>query len=147
MKVILRKNHASLGNIGDLVDVKSGYARNYLIPNDVVYVASDAAMRTLEQEKKQYERRQSKAQIEAEKRATELGKLSITIAMQVGEEEKLFGAVTSQMIADALKQHGAEVDRRSIILEEPIKALGIYEVPVKLHTNVTATVKVWVVSQ
>ena len=147
MKVILRKNHASLGNMGDLVDVKAGYARNYLIPHDVAYVASESAMRTLEQEKKQYERRQSKAQIEAEKRAVELGKLSVTIAMQVGEEEKLFGAVTSQMIADALKQHGAEVDRRSIMLDEPIKALGIYEVPVKLHTNVTATVKVWVVSQ
>lgn len=147
MKVILRKNHDSLGAIGDVVDVKSGYARNFLIPNNLAYVASDSAVRALDAEKVQEGRRQKKAEIVAQKRAGELEKLSITIPMQVGEEEKLFGAVTSQMIADALKAHGAEVDRRSIMLEEPIKALGIYDVPVKLHTNVTATVKVWVVSQ
>jgi large subunit ribosomal protein L9 len=147
MKVILRKNHASLGNMGDLVDVRPGYARNFLIPTDLAYVATESAVRALEEEKKQEGRRHDKAQGIAEKRAVELGKLSITIPMQVGEEEKLFGAVTSAMIAEALKAHGADVDRRSILLEEPIKALGIYEVPVKLHTNVTATIKVWVVSQ
>lgn len=147
MKVILRRKHETLGNMGDVVDVKAGYARNFLLPNEVAYIASPSAMRALEAEKKLEDRRQKKAQVVAEKRAVDLEKLSITIPMQVGEEEKLFGAVTSQMIAEALKQHGVEVDRRSIELEEPIKALGIYDVPVKLHTNVTAKVKVWVVSQ
>ncbi len=147
MKVILRKDFNQLGKMGEVVDVKPGYARNFLIPNNVAYVATPSAMRALVEEQKQVGRRDKKAQLVAEKRAQDLAKLSVTIAMQVGEEEKLFGAVTSQMIADHLKQQGFEIDRRMIELEEPIKSLGIYEVPVKLHSTVTAKVKVWVVSQ
>ncbi len=147
MKIILRQNQEQLGKIGDIVDVKAGYARNFLIPRNIAYVATPSAVRALEEEKKQGERRQNKAKVEAEKRAAEIGKISVTIPMKVGEEDKFFGAVTVQMIADALKQHGVEVDRRSIDLSEPIKALGIYDVPIRLHAQVTATVKVWVVSQ
>lgn len=147
MKIILRQNQEQLGKIGDIVDVKAGYARNFLIPRNIAYIATPSAIRALEEERKQGERRDQKTKVEAEKRATEIGKLSVTIPMQTGEEEKLFGAVTTQMIAEALKQHGVEIDRRSIELEEPIKALGIYDVPVRLHSQVTTTVKVWVVSQ
>jgi large subunit ribosomal protein L9 len=147
MKIILRKEHENLGAIGDQVEVKSGYARNYLIPNQIAYPSTDSAVRAIVEERKQGERRSKKQQGIAEKRAVDLEKLSITIPMQVGEEEKLFGAVTSSMIAEALKAHGVEVDRRSIMLDEPIKALGIYEVPVKLHSHVIAKIKVWVVSQ
>ena len=147
MKIILRQDLEQLGKIGDVVEVKAGYARNYLIPRNIAYAATPSAVRALEEERKQHERRHKKAQIVAEKRAAELAKLSVTIPMQVGEDEKFFGAVTAQMIADALKQHGVEIDRRSIELDEPIKALGIYDVSIRLHSQVTGKVKVWVVSQ
>jgi large subunit ribosomal protein L9 len=147
MKVILRKNFDQLGKMGEVVDVTPGYARNFLIPNDVAYMATPSAMRSLVEEQKQAGRRDMKAQLVAEQRALELAKQSVTIAMQVGEEERIFGAVTSQMIAEHLKNQGFDVDKRMIVLEEPIKTLGIYEVPVKLHSAVIAKVKVWVVSQ
>lgn len=147
MKVILRKEHEKLGAVGAVVDVKDGYARNYLIPNGIAYPASSGSMRALEEEKKQMSRRHSKELKGSEKLAAELDKLSITLQMKVGEDEKLFGAVTSQMVADALKEKGFDLDKRIIELEEPIKALGIYTVSVKLPQNVTGKVKVWVVRE
>ncbi len=147
MKVILRKEHEKLGQIGAVVDVKDGYARNFLFPKGIAYPATDGSMRALEEEKKQAARRSSKEQKTSEKLATELEKVSITLQMKVGEDEKLFGSVTSQMIADALKEKGFEIDKRIIDLEEPIKALGIYTIHVKLHQNVTGNVKVWVVRE
>lgn len=147
MKVILRKEHEKLGQIGALVDVKDGYARNFLIPRGLAYPATEGSMRALEEEKKQAEQRVAKELKGSEKLASDLEKVSITLQMKVGEEEKLFGSVTSQMVADALKEKGYEIDKRIIDLEEPIKALGIYSVPVKLHANVTAKVKVWVVRE
>jgi len=147
MKVILRKEHEKLGKTGDVVDVKDGYARNYLIPKNLAYHASAGSMKALEEEKKQAERRLNKELKGSEKLAAELEKLSITIQMKVGEDEKLFGSVTSQMIAEALIEKGFQIDKRIIDLEEPIKALGIYTVNVKLHTNVTGKVKVWVVRE
>lgn len=147
MKVILRKDHDKLGKVGELVNVKDGYARNFLIPSKVAFAANDGNMRALEEEKKQASQRQTKELKSSQKLATELEKLSITLQMKVGEDEKLFGSVTSQMIADALKEKGFEVDKRIIDLEEPIKALGIYTVPVKLHTDVAGKVKVWVVRE
>ncbi|HUI09575.1 MAG TPA: 50S ribosomal protein L9 [Bacteroidota bacterium] len=147
MKVILRKEHEKLGAVGAVVDVKDGYARNFLIPEGIAFPASDGSMRALEEEKKQADRRRTKEQKGSEKLAAELEKLSITLQMKVGEDEKLFGAVTSQMVADALKEKGFEIDKRIIDLEEPIKALGIYTVPVKLPQNVTGQVKVWVVRE
>lgn len=147
MKVILRKEHEKLGAVGAIVDVKGGYARNYLFPQNIAYPATKGAMAALEEEKKQAERRTSKELKSSEKLAAELEKVSITIQMQVGEDEKLFGSVTSQMIADQLKEKGFEIDKRIIALEEPIKALGIYTVDVKLHQSVTGKVKVWVVRE
>jgi len=147
MKVILRKEHEKLGQIGSVVDVKDGYARNFLIPKGLAYPATDGSVRALEEEKKQAGQRVAKELKGNEKLASDLEKVSITLQMKVGEEEKLFGSVTSQMIADSLKEKGFEIDKRIIDLEEPIKALGIYSVPVKLHPSVTAKVKVWVVRE
>jgi len=147
MEVILRKEHEKLGTVGAKVVVKDGYARNYLIPHGLAYEATEGALRTLNEERKQSERRSTKALKSSEKIAHELDKVSITIQMKVGEDEKLFGSVTSQMIADSLKEKGFEIDKRIIDLEEPIKALGIYTVNVKLHQNITGKVKVWVVRE
>ncbi len=147
MKVILRKNHEKLGNIGDVVDVKDGYARNHLLPRNIAFPATKGSVAALEEEKKQAERRVTKDLKGSEKIAADLEKVSITLQMKVGEDEKLFGSVTSQMIADALKDQGFNIDKRIIDLEEPIKALGIYDVNVKLHQNVNAKVKVWVVRE
>ena len=147
MKVILRKDQDKLGQVGAVVDVKDGYARNYLIPKGIAYPASNGSMRALDEEKKQAERRSTKELKTSEKLAQELEKLSITIKMKVGEDEKLFGSVTSQMIADAVKEKGFDLDKRIFELPEPIKALGIYNVDVKLHQSVTGKVKVWVVRE
>ena len=127
--------------------MKDGYARNYLFPRNIAFPATKGAVAALEEEKKQAERRISKELKSSEKIAAELEKVSITIQMKVGEDEKLFGSVTSQMIADSLKEKGFNLDKRIIDLEEPIKALGIYNVNVKLHQNVTGKVKVWVVRE
>jgi len=147
MKVILRKEHEKLGQIGTVVDVKDGYARNYLIPKNIAFPATEGSVRALEEEKKQATLRQGKEKKASEKLAVELEKLSLTIKMKVGEDEKLFGAVTSQMVSDALKEKGLEIDKRIIDLEEPIKALGIYNVNVKLPQGVSGVVKVWVVQE
>jgi len=121
--------------------------RNYLIPRKIAYPATKGAMAALEEEKKQAELRKAKELKFAERLAAELEKVSVTIQMNVGEDDKLFGAVTSQMIAEALKEKGFTIDKRVIDLEEPIKALGIYTVNIKLHHNVTGKVKVWVVRE
>jgi large subunit ribosomal protein L9 len=147
MKVILRKEHEKLGQIGAVVDVKDGYARNFLIPKGIAFPATDGSVRALEEEKKQAVLRQGKEKKASEKLAGELEKLSLTIKMKVGEDEKLFGAVTSQMVSEALKEKGMEIDKRIIDLEEPIKALGIYSVNVKLPQGVSGVVKVWVVQE
>lgn len=147
MKVILRQNFEQLGQLGDVVEVKEGYARNYLIPKKIAYPATPGYLKTLEEEKKQVTRRQQKELRTAEKLATDLEKVSLTIPMKVGEEDKLFGAVTPQLIAEHLAEKGFEVDKRKIEVGDHIKALGVYSVDVKLHTNVIAKVKVWVVKE
>jgi len=147
MKVILRKDHDKLGATGAVVDVKDGYARNYLIPRDIAFPANKGNMRSLEEERHQAGRRTEKEKKSREKRSLELEKVSVTPQVKVGEDDKLFGAVTSQMIAEALAEKNVTIDKRQIELEEPIKALGIYDVPVRLHSSVTAKVKVWVVRE
>ncbi len=147
MKVILRKNFDQLGKVGEIVNVKDGYARNFLIPRGVAYQATQGNIRALEEEKKQIKKREAKELEEAQKLASEMEKVSVTIPVKVGEEEKIFGTVTSQMIVDSLKEKGFEVDKRKVEISEPIKSLGIYSVAVKLHTNVTANVKTWVVRE
>ena len=147
MKVILRQEFEQLGHIGDVIDVKEGYARNYLLPRSIAYLATPSSMQRLEEEKKQQSRGVEKEKRGSERLVAELEKVSITIQMKVGEDEKLFGSVTSQMIADSLKETGITIDKRHIELEEPIKALGIYTVNVKLPGSVIGNVKVWVVRE
>jgi len=147
MKVILRKDYESLGKIGDVVEVKPGFARNYLIPRNIAYAALKGNLKALEEEKKIYAKREQKELSKSEKLAVELEKVSVTIPVQVGEEDKIFGTVTSQMIADALAEKGFEIDKRRIEIEEPIKSLGIYGVIIKLHSKVSAKIKVWVVRE
>ena len=147
MKIILRQDYQNLGKTGEVVDVKDGYARNFLIPRDIGFPATKGNLHTLEEEKKQRELRQKKELNNAQKLAQELEKVSITIPIKVGEDDKVFGSVTSQMIADSLKEKGFSFDKRIIELAEPIKALGIYTIDVNLHAGVTGKLKVWVVKE
>ena len=147
MKVILRQDFEQLGHVGDVVEVKDGYARNYLIPRKIAYQATESNVRQLEEEKKQHGRHLEKEKRTSEKLAAEIEKVSITIQMKVGEEDKLFGSVTSQMVADSLKEKGFTIDKRQIELEDAIKALGIYNVGIKLPGGVNGKVKVWVVRE
>ncbi|MCD6377179.1 MAG: 50S ribosomal protein L9 [Caldisericaceae bacterium] len=147
MEIILRRDYQGLGKTGDVVKVKDGYARNFLIPKGIAYLASKENKKRLENELKLKSWRVEKEKLAAEELAKKLANVSCTIPVQVGEEDKLFGSVTSQNIAEALAAQGIEVDRRKIQLEEPIKSLGIYSVPIKLHSEVEATVKVWVVKE
>ena len=145
MKVILRKNFDKLGSVGEVVEVKDGYARNYLIPRNIAYLATKGNTKALEEEKVQFAKKAAKELETAQKLASDLEKISVTIPVKVGEEDKIFGSVTNQMIADAIKEKGFEIDRRKIEIDEQIKSLGIYSVKVKLHHDVVATVKTWVV--
>lgn len=147
MKVILRKNYDKLGKAGDIVDVKDGFARNFLFPRQVAYIATAGNIAALEEEKRQTSRKEAKALSGAQALSAELEKVSITIPVKVGEEDKIFGSVTNQMIADAIAEKGFEIDKRKIEITEPIKSLGIYNVNVKLHTDVNAVVKTWIVRE
>ena len=147
MKVILRQDFETLGKIGEVVDVKDGYARNFLFPRGLAYAALKGNIRALDEEKKSVEKRNLQELKAAEAFASELETVSVTIPVQVGEEDKIFGTVTTQMIADALKEKGHDIDKRKVEIEEPIKALGIYGVNIKIHQNVNAKIKVWVVRE
>lgn len=147
MDIILRQDFESLGQAGQVVSVKDGYARNFLIPKGIAYLANEANKKRYENDVKQQAWRLNRDKKIAEDLAVKLENVSCTISVQVGEEDKMFGSVTSQNIAEALAGQGFEVDKRKILLEEPIKSLGIYSVPIKLHAEVEATVKVWVVKE
>jgi large subunit ribosomal protein L9 len=147
MKLILRENHETLGKVGDVVSVKDGYARNYLLPRKIAYSATAGSLKVLEEEKKQKSMKTQKELKVAQKLASDIEKVSLTIPMQVGEDDKLYGSVTNQMGADSLKEKGYDVDKRKIEIDETIKVLGIYSVSIALHTEVKAKVKVWVVRQ
>ncbi|MCS6808309.1 MAG: 50S ribosomal protein L9 [Bacteroidota bacterium] len=146
MKIILRENVEHVGTVGEIVNVRDGYARNYLIPRGLAYYASPKAIRLLESEKKQYEARMAKLKSEAELLAAKLADMQVSFAMQVGEEGRLFGSVTNQMIAQELADKGFSIDRRAIIIDEPIKSIGEFVVTVKLHPEVHAPLKIWVTS-
>ncbi len=147
MKIILKEDVQNLGQPGEIVDVKDGYARNYLLPRNFALRATPQNMKVYEQEKKRIQVKSSKDQKEAEVLAAKLASVSLTATVTVGEEDKVFGSVTSHNIVELLNSQGFDIDRRKIMLEEPIKALGVYEVPIKLHTEVVAQVKVWVVKE
>ncbi len=147
MKVILKQKFETLGDVGEIVSVKDGYARNYLIPKGIALEASKQNLKIIEQEKKRLEAIENRIRREAEHLAEKLNTVSVTAEVQVGEEDRVFGAVTTQDIAELLKNKGFDIDRRKIQLDEPLKALGVYEVPIKLHADVEAKIKVWVVKQ
>lgn len=147
MKIILREDVEKLGKIGEVLTVKDGYARNYLIPRDLAYVASEGAIKRLEFEKRQHDKRLEKARDIAEALAAKIADVQISLQMKVGEEGKLYGSVTQQMIATELINRGFDIDKRHIILDDPIKTLGIFDVKVKLHSEVIPTLKVWVINE
>jgi len=145
MEVILREDVKSLGKAGALVRVKPGYARNYLLPRGLAYEATEGNKKRLEAESKARESRVAHDRNEAQVMADKLSAVSITIAAKAGEGDRLFGSITSQDIADELAKAGHPVDRRKIELEHPIKQLGEHAVPVRLHSEVHATVRVTIV--
>ena len=144
MKVILRGDMSNLGAAGDVVDVKPGYARNYLIPQGLAYLASPANVRRLEEERRRAEERARRDYLEARRRASQLEGKVLLFRARAGEEGKLFGSVTNADVADRLNELGLdfEVDRRSVNLEEPLKQLGEFTVALRLHTDVAVNVEV-----
>lgn len=147
MDVILRQDVEKLGSRGEVVSVADGYGRNYLIPGGLAWVATARAKQTLEEERSTLERKHARERSAAEELAGKIEAASCTISMRVGADDKLYGAVTSQHISDSLRESGLEIDRRKIDLEEPIKDLGVFRIPIKIHPDVTATVKVWIVRE
>jgi len=147
LKVILLQDSPKLGMIGDLVQVKNGFARNHLIPKKLALPANLQNIKSLNHQKHLLDQKQNRVKKEAEKLSNKIEAASCTIAKPAGEEDKLFGSVTSIDIEETLKEDNITIDRKKIQLEEPIKTLGIYKVPIKLHPEVTANLKVWVVKK
>jgi len=147
MKVILRDNVESLGKAGEIIAVKDGYARNYLIPRNLAYPATRNNLRVWEDEKRRLIVRISKETQEAEAVKARLEEVSLVIPMLVGEEGRLFGSVTNRIISEALREKGFEIDHRLIVIDEPIRTQGDFEVSVRLVHGVVAAVKVTVIPQ
>ena len=147
MKVILLKDIETLGSAGEVVEVKNGYGRNFLIPRNEALVATAANMAQFESRRKQQETLAERDRRAAEALAKKLEAESITAQVKVGEEDRLFGSVTAQNIAELLDEKGYEVDRRAIHLGDPIRELGVYNIEVRLHPEVAAAVKLWVVKE
>jgi large subunit ribosomal protein L9 len=147
MKVILLEDVSSLGKAGDLVKVSEGYGRNYLIPQKKAILATEKSLKVIEHQKRLIQQRMEKTKKDAEKLGQQIEKLSCTFAKTVGESGKLFGSVTSMDIENYLKENGIKVDRKKIALEEPIKNVGMSNIPIKLHPEVTTHLKVWVVQE
>lgn len=147
MQVILLEDVPTLGKVGDLVKVADGYGRNYLIPKRKAILANEKSIKALEVQKHQIQQGIEKAKKHAEKLAQQIEQTPCTLTKPVGESGKLFGSVTSKEIEEYLKGIGIQVNRKKIHLEEPIKSVGLYTVPIKLHPEVTAHLKVWVVQE
>ena len=147
MNIILTEDVENLGSAGDLLKVKDGYARNYLIPGGKAMVATTQNVKMLEHQKQLVQAKLNKMKREAEQLAAKIGDISCTVAKPVGEEDKIFGAVTAVDIHNGLAHEGITIDKRKILLDEPLKSLGIFTVPIKLHQEVTAQLKVWVVKE
>jgi large subunit ribosomal protein L9 len=148
MKVILRKNVDKLGKVGDVVNVKNGYARNFLIPREFAFLAKDGAMKRIEVERKKILSMHERAKTAAQGIADKISDLQLTIAMKVDEAtKKLYGSVNNQTISAKLLELGYEIDKNNVILEEPIKTLGIFDVKIKLHSEITTSIKVWVIAE
>jgi large subunit ribosomal protein L9 len=147
MEVILREHVDNLGKRGEVVKVADGYARNYLLPRKLALPATEGNKKHVERERKIVDAREATERQSAAALAARLAEVEITIARRVGETDHLYGSVTAADIAENLKEQGVEVDRRKLILPEPIKTLGEFSVPLKLHREVTAPLKVRVVRE
>ena len=147
MDVILRQDVDNLGKSGELVSVKDGYARNFLLPRGLAYLATEGNRRKLEAEKSQRARKDQADVAAARGVAGKLEATSLTFTMKAGEGDKLFGSVTAHDVAERLVAEGFKLDKKQIELAEPIKALGVYKVPVRLHHDVKPEVRVWVVKE
>jgi len=147
MEVILREHVDNLGKRGEVVKVADGYARNYLLPRKLALLATEGNKKQIEREREKFEAKEGEERKVAEAMAGRMGSLEIQIARRVGENDVLFGSVTAADVASALEAKGFEVDRRKLQLSDPIKKLGDYDVPLKLHRDVVATVKVKVVAE
>ncbi len=147
MEVVLKEDMENLGHMGDVVKVKDGYARNYLLPRGLVVLADKKSLKALEHEQRMIAQRRERLTKEAQGISDKLAGVSLEFAVKVGEEGRLFGSVTHLDIEKALKEKGFEVERRRIVLETPIKAVGDYEVPIRLRPEVTPSIKVRVMSE
>ena len=147
MQVILLEDVPALGKVGDTVKVSEGYGRNYLIPQKKATHATEKSIKILEHQKREVKQRMGKVKKDVERIAEQIGKLSCTFTKTVGESGKLFGSVTSMEIESFLKENGMDVDRKKILLEEPIKNVGMFTIPIKLHPELTAHLKIWVVQE
>jgi len=147
MEVILRQAVENLGKPGDVVKVKNGYARNYLLPHNLAYEATPGNLRRIQQERDRLDAAENQRRGSAQEIATKLEQVSVTFSARVGEEGKLFGSVTAADIAQQLEQQGFHIEKRQIDLHEPIKSLGVYRVPVRLHADVKPEIRVWVIKQ
>ncbi|HWE42774.1 MAG TPA: 50S ribosomal protein L9 [Gemmatimonadaceae bacterium] len=145
MEVILRQAVDTLGHTGDIVKVSAGYARNFLLPRGIAYEATPGNKKRLEQERARLEAAEGERRGAAQELAAKIEQVSLTFSARVGEEGKLFGSVTTADIAHELEKQGIHVEKRQIDLHEPIKALGVYRVPVRLHADVKPEVRVWVI--
>lgn len=147
MKVILKQDVATLGETGDIVNVKDGFGRNYLIPRGLAILATASNVKVVEEIRRQSAHRLERLVNDAKELAKQLGKTDIVIPARVGEENRIFGTVTTQQVADVLEKKGLEIDRRKIELHEEIRALGVYSATIKLHGDVVAEVKIQVVPE
>ena len=147
MEVILRQAVEKLGHPGDIVKVSAGYARNYLLPRGFAYEATAGNRKRIEQERQRLEQAEEARRTSASEEATKLEQVSLTFSARVGEEGKLFGSVTAADLAQQLETQGFHIEKRQIDLHEPIKALGIYRIPIRLHADVKPEIRVWVIKQ
>ena len=147
MEVILREHVDHLGNRGEIVKVADGYARNYLLPHKLALLANDGNRKQIEREREKFEAKEADEKKAAEAVAARVSAVEVAVARKVGENEVLFGSVTTADIAEALSAKGVDVDRRKIQLAEPIKKLGEFEIPIKLQREVTVTIKLKVVAE
>ncbi len=147
MKIILREDVEHLGTSGEVVNVRNGYARNFLLPRNFAVPATANNIKAFDHERRSLEAKRTKRVKEAEAVKAKLERVSCSIAKKVGEQDKLFGSVTSQDIEKAFAAEGFVVDRKDILLTEPIKALGVYSVPVRVFDDVIASTKIWVVRE
>jgi large subunit ribosomal protein L9 len=147
LEVILRTDIENLGRAGEIVAVKPGYARNFLIPQGLALQATPGNRKRFAEEREQVTHAQVREREHADELALELEGRSLTFTVRAGEDGKLFGSVTSPDIAEALAAEGTRIDRHDIVLEEPIKELGVYRVPIRLHADVLPEVRVWVVAR